>query len=86
MFSGKIGPMRTATKVVEPVTDEKQQGHYLLILPPDCPELNLIEILWRKIKYEGLPFSADQSFKDLSGALDEVLRGAGSKNRLNFAP
>jgi transposase len=61
------------------------QGLYLLFLPPYCPELNLIEILWRKIKYEWLPFSAYQSFKDLSEALDEVLRGIGSKYRLNFA-
>jgi transposase len=61
------------------------QGLYLLFLPPYCPELNLIEILWRKIKYEWLPFSAYQSFKDLSEALDEVLRGIGSKCRLNFA-
>ena len=61
------------------------QGLYLLFLPPYCPELNLIEILWRKIKYEWLPVSAYQSFKDLSEALDEILRGIGSKYRLNFA-
>jgi transposase len=42
------------------------QGLYLLFLPPYCPELNLIEILWRKIKYEWLPVSAYESFKDLS--------------------
>ena len=63
----------------------EEQGLYLLFLPPYCPELNLIEILWRKIKYEWLPISAYQSFKDLSEALDEVLRGVGSKYRLSFA-
>jgi transposase len=63
----------------------EEQGLYLLFLPPYCPELNLIEILWRKIKYEWLPVSAYQSFKDLSEALDEVLRGVGSKYRLSFA-
>ena len=63
----------------------EERGLYLLFLPPYCPELNLIEILWRKIKYEWLPVSAYQSFKDLSEALDEVLRGVGSKYRLSFA-
>ena len=63
----------------------EEQGLYLLFLPPYCPELNLIEILWRKIKYEWLPISAYQSFKDLSEALDEVLRGVGSKYHLSFA-
>jgi len=63
----------------------KDQGFYLLFLPPYCPELNLIEILWRKIKYEWLPFSAYQSFKDLSEALNKVLKGVGSKYRLSFA-
>jgi hypothetical protein len=63
----------------------EEQGLYLLFLPPYCPELNLIENLWRKIKYEWLPVSAYQSFKDLSEALDEILRGVGSKYRLSFA-
>jgi transposase len=27
-------------------------------LPPYSPELNLIEILWRRIKYTWLPFSS----------------------------
>jgi transposase len=63
----------------------EEQGLYLLFLPPYCPELNLIEILWRKIKYEWLPVSAYQSFKDLSEALNKVLREVGSKYRLCFA-
>jgi len=62
-----------------------EQGLYLLFLPPYCPEINLIEVLWRKIKYEWLPVSAYQSFKGLSEALNEVLRGVGSKYRLSFA-
>ena len=57
---------------------------YLLFLPPYCPELNLIEILWRKIKYEWLPLSAYQSFKDLEDALHEVLKGVGVKYQLSF--
>ena len=34
-------------------------------IPPYSPELNIIEIVWRKIKYEWLPFSAYESFISL---------------------
>jgi len=34
-------------------------------LPPYSPELNLIEILWRKIKYQWLPLRAYLSFNHL---------------------
>ena len=54
-------------------------------IPPYCPELNLIEILWRKIKYEWLPLNAYQSFKAMTRALFEVLRSIGPKYRITFA-
>ena len=49
------------------------------------PELNLIELLWRKIKYEWLPWSAYDSFKTLLRELQKVLAGVGSKYQINFA-
>jgi hypothetical protein len=61
------------------------EGLYLLFLPPYCPELNLIELLWRKLKYEWLPLSAYASFKELTDSLLEVLKGVGSKYRITFA-
>ena len=38
-------------------------------LTPYPPELNLIEILWRRIKYAWLPFSAYECLNALSEAL-----------------
>jgi transposase len=78
-------PIHTSASFESRIESWEEQGLYLLFLPPYCPELNLIEILWRKIKYEWLPVSAYQSFKDLSEALNEVLRGVGSKYQLSFA-
>jgi DDE superfamily endonuclease len=63
----------------------EEQGLYLLFLPPYSPELNLIEILWRRIKYEWLPLTAYSSFKDLYDSLTEVLKGVGSKYLITFA-
>ena len=53
-------------------------------LPPYCPELNRIEILWRKIKYEWLPFSAYISFATLKEALLAIFSSIGSKYQITF--
>ena len=51
----------------------KKQGLVIKYLPPYSPELNLIEILWRRIKYTWLPFSAYESLNALSEALVAIL-------------
>jgi hypothetical protein len=53
-------------------------------LPPYSPELNLIEILWRFIKYDWLPFDAFVNFENLKERLSEVLAKIGSKLTINF--
>lgn len=55
-------------------------------IPPYCPELNLIEILWRKVKYEWLPMQAYQSsFEHLKATVIEVLDQVGDKFSITFA-
>ena len=49
----------------------KKQGLIIKYLPPYSPELNLIEILWRRIKYTWLPFSAYECLNALSEALED---------------
>jgi len=58
---------------------------FIYLLPGYSPELNVIEILWRMIKYHWLPLAAYQSFKLLSKYLIEVLSQIGSKYQINFA-
>jgi hypothetical protein len=65
--------------------DWKQRGVSLHFLPPYCPELNLIEILWRKVKYEWLPLDAYQSFNHLKKQVIEILETIGEKLRISFA-
>src|SRR5918911_226843 len=62
-----------------------KRGLHLYSLPAYCPELNLIEHLWRKIKYEWLPLSAFASNKALAQALDKVLSQVGSKYQITFS-
>jgi hypothetical protein len=53
-------------------------------LPTYSPELNLIEILWRKIKYEWLPLNAFGCIRAIKAALDEIIPNIGGKYRINF--
>ena len=48
-------------------------------------EINIIEIIWRKIKYEWLPFSAYQSLQALQDALFDVLANIGKRYHTKFA-
>lgn len=65
--------------------DWEERDLFIYLLPGYSPELNLIEILWRMIKYHWLPIAAYQSFALLSKYLVEVLSQVGSKYRINFA-
>ena len=63
----------------------KKQGLLIKYLPPYSPELNLIEILWRRIKYTWLPFSAYECLNALSEALAVILSSVGSECQITFA-
>jgi len=63
----------------------KKQGWVSKYLPPYSPELNLIEILWRRIKYTWLPFSAYECLNALSEALETILSRVGSEYQITFA-
>lgn len=78
-------PIHTSDEFQECIPEWQKKGLLIKFLPEYSPELNLIEILWRKIKYEWLPFSAYESFKALTTALIDILAGVGSKYRISFA-
>ena len=62
-----------------------QQGLTIVPIAPYSPELNLIEILWRKIKYEWLPFSAYTSFQSLKECLFDILANIGKTYVISFS-
>lgn len=63
----------------------KKQGLIIKYLPTYSPELHLIEILWRRIKYDWLPFSAYQCLNAMIEALEDILSHVGSQYQITFA-
>jgi hypothetical protein len=78
-------PTHTSEEFDDQLEEWERRGLHVFFLPSYCPELNLIELLWRKIKYEWLPVSAYDSYKAFVQALDEVLSQVGSKYQITFA-
>ena len=63
----------------------QERGVTLIYLPPYSPELNLIEILWRMVKYYRLPLSAYVSFEALKKEVVDTLNKYGSEYRITFS-
>jgi hypothetical protein len=51
---------------------------------PYSPELNLIEILWRFMKYDWIPFSAYMSLPCLLQAVEDILQRFGTDYTIAF--
>jgi transposase len=78
-------PLHTSEEFVDHIPRWKKKGLIIKYLPPYCPELNIIEILWRTIKYTWLPFTAYQCLDTLVQALEDILRNYGAKYQITFA-
>lgn len=78
-------PVHTSDKFKEKLKEWEKKGLSVKNLPTYSPELNLIEIVWRFIKYKWLPLIAYLSFKQLKKELQTVLENIGSKYRISFA-
>lgn len=78
-------PTHTSHKFKNKLQEWASKGLIVKYLPTYSSELNLIEIVWRFIKYKWLPLSAYLSFKNLKATLQDVLDGIGSKYCITFA-
>ena len=62
----------------------RKKGMLIQYIPAHCPELNYIEMLWQKIKYEWLDFDAFLSKEKLLQHLTTILEQVGEKYRITF--
>jgi transposase len=77
-------PIHKSKKFMAKIEEWKENDLLIYFLPPYSPELNLIEILWRRIKYQWLPFEAYLCFQNLKESLSYVLNNFGKKYDIIF--
>lgn len=75
----------TSARFTSRLPDWEEKGLVVYPLPPYCPELNLIEILWKMVKYHWIPLKAYESFASLVSHVSQVLAGVGSHHTIDFA-
>lgn len=68
----------------EKLVEWEEKDFYIFNLPTYSPHLNLIEILWRRMKYEWLKPGDYVSFEKLTKAVKEILSNLGTQYKIKF--
>lgn len=76
--------IHTSDSVYEKLEEWQQRNIEIFQLPSYSPQLNLIEILWRFIKYEWIEIGAYRSWQSLVQYIDKVLKEFGENYVINF--
>jgi transposase len=76
--------IHTSEAIHDKLEEWQDRGIEIFQLPSYSPQLNLIEILWRFIKYEWIEISAYQSWQSLVKYIEKVLKEFGDNYVINF--
>jgi transposase len=76
--------IHTSEAFQEAIPHGEKQGLLIFYLPQYAPELNLIEILWRFMKYEWIEFWAYANFACLIQYVEGVIKDFGNKYKIHF--
>lgn len=74
----------TSLLVKEKRKEWEKKNLFLQFIPPYCPELNLIELLWKQIKYVWLKPDDYQSLEILWDRVEQILKAVGAKYTITF--
>lgn len=77
-------PIHHSNNFKDKIQEWEEQGLYIFYLPRYSPHLNLIETLWRKIKYEWLKAHHYLNWDTFVAALDYIFCNIGSEFTINF--
>jgi transposase len=70
--------------IFDKIEEWKERGITIFELPSYSPELNLIEILWRFIKYEWIEIEAYANWSTFVASVEKILREFGKNYVINF--
>ena len=69
----------------EKINEWQQNDLYIFFLPTYSPHLNLIETLWRMIKYRWLKAKDYLDFDTLTNAVENIINDIGKNLKINFS-
>lgn len=75
----------TSALTVSKFAEWETQGLFIVFLPAYCPHYNLIETLWRKVKYEWLNMNDYRSVSKLKNKLKEIFKEYGNLFNIHFS-
>ena len=78
-------PIHTSKAFQKKIAQWRQQKLEIFWLPTYSPQLNLIEILWRFMKYEWIETQAYSNWKNLTEYVEQVLKNFGDRYVIDFA-
>jgi transposase len=76
--------IHTSDAIFGKLEEWKKRGITIFELPPYSPELNLIEILWRFMKYQWIDIDAYETWETFVASIETILREFGEKYVINF--
>ena len=76
--------IHTSDAILDKIEAWLERGIIIFELPPYSPQLNLIEILWRFIKYQWIEIDADETWKTFVASIDNILKEVGKNYVINF--
>ncbi|SKB15910.1 transposase (fragment) [Planktothrix sp. PCC 11201] len=76
--------IHTSDRFLSKLSEWEQKNLKIFWLPTYSPKLNLIEILWKFIKYEWIEVDAYASWSSLIKYLKKVLENLGQEYAINF--
>lgn len=76
--------IHTSESLLKKLPEWQRKNLEIFWLPPYSPKLNLIEILWKFIKYEWMEVKAYESWKSLFEYIQKVLEQFGKEYVINF--
>ncbi len=76
--------IHTSDAILDKFEEWHERNLRIFTLPTYSPQLNLIEILWRFIKYEWLEIDAYSSWENLVASVEKILKEFGENYVINF--